>query len=446
MAGWLGFERRVASRFFLEGRMQTLLIIVGVAAGVAVVAYISALISGLQKNTLDKTLGAQAHVTLSAPDDRVLAAGLPGTALPASSAAASGAPAAGVAASGAATTRLAQTQPRAQRPRSLANWQALVPLLEAMPEVAAVSPMVAGAGLALRGEAQKAITLLGVDLDRYDRIIGLRSKLVAGLARLGPGEAIIGRDLADDLGLRVGDRLTVVTAASGSNNGTDSGADNGANSSAALQVTALVDLGVRELNRRSVIVPLRTAQSLVGLPGGATNLDLTLVDVWAAPALATRLAARWPAKVESWQQVNAQLVSALNAQSVSTGLIRGVVMVVVILGIASVLVVSVVQKRREIGILRAMGATRGQVLRIFLLQGAIVGALGSALGVLLAVGLIWAFTTFVRGSDGLPLFNISLSVALALRIAAIATLCGVLAAVAPARRAASLDPAQAIRL
>jgi lipoprotein-releasing system permease protein len=109
-------------------------------------------------------------------------------------------------------------------------------------------------------------------------------------------------------------------------------------------------------------------------------------------------------------------------------------------------VVSVVQKRREIGILRAMGATQGQVLRIFLLQGAIVGALGSALGVLLAVLLIWAFTTFVLGSDGLPLFNITLEPALALRVAAVATVCGVLAAVAPARRAARLDPAEAIRL
>jgi lipoprotein-releasing system permease protein len=131
---------------------------------------------------------------------------------------------------------------------------------------------------------------------------------------------------------------------------------------------------------------------------------------------------------------------------VSTSLIRGVVMIVVVLGIASVLVVSVVQKRREIGILRAMGATQGQVLRIFLLQGAIVGALGSALGVLLAVLLIWAFTHFVRGSDGLPLFDITLAPGLALRVAAVATICGVLAAVAPARRAAKLDPAQAIRL
>ena len=69
MFTWLGFERRVATRFLREGRMQTLLIIVGVAAGVAVVTYISALISGLQSNTLDKTLGAQPHLSISPSDD-----------------------------------------------------------------------------------------------------------------------------------------------------------------------------------------------------------------------------------------------------------------------------------------------------------------------------------------------------------------------------------------
>jgi lipoprotein-releasing system permease protein len=153
-----------------------------------------------------------------------------------------------------------------------------------------------------------------------------------------------------------------------------------------------------------------------------------------------------PLKVESWQETNAQLVSALNAQSVSTAVIRGVVLIVVVLGIASVLVVSVVQKRREIGILRAMGATRGQVLRIFLLQGAVVGALGSLLGVLLAVLLIWLFTALVRGADGLPLFAIKLSLSTALQVALLATVAGVLAAIAPARRAAALDPAQAIRI
>ena len=409
---WPGFELRVALRFLREGHMQTLLIIVGVAAGVAVIAYVSALINGLQSNTLAKTLGAQAHISLRAPDDLVTPAALP---VP------------GVAV-------LTETQPRAQRLRSVANWQALVPLLERLPDVAGVSPMVSGSGLALRGEASQAIALMGVDLDRYDRVVGLRSKVVSGSPRLLPGEAIVGRELAQDLGVRVGDRLTVQT---GSVSGTVSDS---------VRVTALVDLGVKDLNRRTVIVPLRAAQSLLALPGGATQLDLTLKDVWVAQTLARALQGQFPYKIESWQESNAQLVSALNAQSISTSIIRGVVLAVVVLGIASVLVVSVVQKGREIGILRAMGATRGQVLRVFLVQGAVVGVLGSVLGLLLAVALIWVFTHFVRGSDGLPLFSIALPPAMALQVALIASVCGVLAAVAPARRAAALDPAQAIRM
>jgi lipoprotein-releasing system permease protein len=408
MLDWLGFERRVALRFLREGRMQTLLIIVGVAAGVAVIAYISALIDGLQGSTLTKTLGAQAHITLHSPDDVVLPA------RPAASQA----------------TVMSDTQAREQRPRSMINWQALVPLLERREDITAVSPMVSGSGLALRGEATQAIALMGVDLDRYDRIVSLRSKVVSGQASLAPGEAVIGRELASDLGVRVGDRLTLQTGTV---------ADS-------VRVTALVDLGVRDLNRRTVIVPLRTAQSLLGLPGGATSLDLTVKDVWTADVLARELRRELPYKIEAWQEVNAQLVSALNAQSVSTALIRGVVLVVVVLGIASVLVVSVVQKSREIGILRAMGATRGQILRVFLVQGAVVGALGSLLGLALAIVMIWLFTHFVRGSDGLPLFAISLPLATAVRVALLATVCGVLAAIAPARRAARMDPAQAIRI
>ena len=404
----LGFEWRVAVRFLREGRMQTVLIVVGVAAGVAVIAYISALISGLQSNLIAKTLGTQAHISVRVPDDVVT----PAMTHPSG------------------TVVLSEAQPRAQRLRSIANWQALVPLLEANPVITAVSPMVAGGGLALRGEATQAIALQGVELNRYEGIIGLRGKVVSGTARLLPGEAIVGGELATDLGVRVGDRLTLQTGTV-----TD-----------AARVTALIDLGVKDLNRRTVIVSLRSAQNLLGLPGGATSIDLKVKDVWAAESLAQDLRGQFPYKIESWQENNAQLVSALNAQSVSTALIRGVVMVVVVLGIASVLVVSVVQKQREIGILRAMGATRAQILRLFLVQGAVVGALGSVLGIALAVGMIWLFARFVRGTDGLPLFDISLSPTLAVQVAAIATVCSVLAAVAPARRAAAMDPAQAIRI
>lgn len=403
----LGFEWRVALRFLREGRLQTLLIVVGVAAGVAVVTYISVLIDGLQRNTLARTLGSQAHVVLLPPDERVLpvlprAAGDPG---------------------------FGDTQVRAQRLRALPDWPQRVRLLDARAGVVAVSPTLGGAALAQRGEATRAVTLTGVDLDRHDRVIGLRARSVAGEPRLGPGEAVAGVTLADDLGVRVGDLLTVSSGARVQT----------------LRITALVDLGATELNRRMLYAPLRSAQSLFDLPGGAARIELTLADVWAAQALADELARQWPLRVESWQQTNAQLVSALHAQRVSTTLIRGVVLLVVVLGIASVLVVSVVQKQREIGILRAMGATRGQVQRIFLLQGALLGVAGSLLGIGLAMAMVSAFVHFARGADGLPLFAITLQPGLALRVAGVALVAGVLAAIAPARRAARLEPAQAIR-
>ena len=406
MRHW-GFEFTVAVRFLREGRFQSLLIVFGVAAGVAVVAYISALVTGLQRNTLDKTLGAQAHLVITPPEERVTAV------LPRPP----------------GERAFSDVQPRAQRLRNLTNWPQVSASLEREPGVAAVSPLVAGSGLAQRGEASRAVTVAGVEIERYARVVGLGSKLVAGSLRLGPGEAIAGLTLASDLGVRVGDRITLVTGTR----------------SEVLRLTGLVDLGVRELNRRTLLVPLRTGQTLFELPGGATQLDVTLHDVWAAQALAARLAQQLPYKVESWQDTNSQLVSALNAQSVSTTIIRAVVMVVVVLGIASVLVVSVVQKQREIGILRAMGATRGQVLRVFLLQGALVGAVGSSMGVVLASALVFLFTRFVRGADGAPLFDITLPLGMAVQVALLAALAGVLAAVAPARRASRMDPAQAMR-
>mgnify|MGYP001014980751 CR=1 FL=1 len=403
------FALTVALRFLREGRFQTLLIVVGVAAGVAVVTYISALIEGLQGNTIRRTLGTQAHLVVQPPEQRSTPS------LP---------PAAG-------STMLRDVQARAQRPRTVDNWRAVEQALAGTPGVTAVTSVVSGSALAVRGEASRSVALVGIDLDGYDRIVSLRGSLAQGVARVAPGEALIGVQLALDLGVGVGDRFVVRT---------------GAEAADTFQIAGLVDLGNRELNRRSVFVTHTAAQSLLGVPGGVTQVWATVADLFGADRLAQRISRQLGLQVESWMESNAQLLSALNAQSVSTRLIRTFTALVVMLGIASVLVVSVVQKRKEIGILRAMGATRAQMTQVFLVQGALVGLAGSLLGVVLAAVLLWGFSTFVRGSDGLPLFSVGLGWDLAWKVPLAATLAGVLAAVAPARRAARLDPAQAIRL
>lgn len=405
----MGFALTIAIRFLREGRFQSLLIIVGVATGVAVVTYVSALIDGLQGNTIRRTLGTQAHIVVKPFEEKSVSSL--------------------IARSGELVAR--DIQPRAQRPRSIDNWRSLATEIAATPGIVAVTPIASGAGLAIRGEASRSVAMIGIELDSYDRIVSLREKIIEGVARVAPGEAMIGLQLAEDLGVSIGERIVLRT---------------GGEAADTFKVSAIFDLGNRDLNRRNVYITLKSAQSLFNIPGGATNIYATVTELFSADHTAALLKQRTGADIESWMESNAQLLAALDAQTISTRLIRGFTTLVVMLGIASVLVVSVVQKRREIGILRAMGATRAQMTRVFLMQGGIVGLVGSVLGAVLAKLLLWGFSMFVLGSDGKPLFMTELPLDLVLTVTLVATMCGVLAAAAPARSAAKLDPAQAIRI
>ena len=216
--------------------------------------------------------------------------------------------------------------------------------------------------------------------------------------------------------------------------------ETGQQSAAIVNIAAVFELGVRELDARYVYLDLKQAQSLLNLPGGITVLDLTVEEIFTAQAIAARIARLTGLKAESWMETNAQLMSGLTAQSMSTNMIVVFVALSVAFGIASVLSVSVVQRTREIGILRATGATRQQILRIFLLQGAVFGLLGSGIGIAASYVLVWMFN-----NAGPGLFYIPISSTLILSSLLLATVTGVIAAAIPSRRAASLDPVEAIR-
>nr|MCU0987874.1 FtsX-like permease family protein [Acetobacteraceae bacterium] len=201
----------------------------------------------------------------------------------------------------------------------------------------------------------------------------------------------------------------------------------------------------KDINRRWVIVPIKTAQTLLNLPGGVTNIDLTVDDIFAAEDVAREIAAASGQLVESWMAINTQLLAAFRNQNMTTRLVRSFLILIVALGIASVLVVSVVQKQREIGILRAMGTSARRVMTIFLIQGALVGAVGAVAGSVLATGLVRLAAVVLRQDDGAPLISGEIEGWLYLSAGLVALVTGVLAAIAPARRAASLDPVQAIR-
>lgn len=407
MNRWTPFEWIAAIRFLKEGRMQTMFIISGIAIGVAVIVFMSAMLAGLQANFIKRVLTSQPQIQLLAPDEvaRPLRRGAKEVEAP-------------------------TIQRPTQRTLSIDQWPKIRDQMQAMQEVTVVSPTVSGSALAVRGEASRAITITGMDPVVYFKIVRLPDYIVAGEARVTSDDIIVGTELAKDLGATVGDKLNV-EAASGA--------------SRVLTITGIVDLGSKGANSRNTYVALRTAQSLLNLIGGVTTIDLTVQDIYAAETLAQEIQASIPVEADSWIKTNAQFFTAVHAQQTTNTLIRVFVGLSVAFGIAAVLAVSVIQRSKDIGILRAMGTSRGQILRVFLIQGGLLGLLGSVFGSAMGAAALVFWHNYARQVDGSELFPLILDRALFIASAVLATVTGVAAAITPALRAANLDPVVAIR-
>ncbi len=401
------FELFVALRFLREGRAQTALILGGTTVGVAVIVFLTALIGGLQTTLVDQTLSSQAHVMLKRPDRvaRVVA------------------PPAGV-----AVTAVVEKLP--ERARSIDEWQQVLAAIRGTGGVVAATPTAAGSAFASRAEVSKSVAIRGIEADSFDAVIRIASKVREGRFGVQGTEAVIGSELASDLGLGVGDKLRLTTA--------DGRGD-------VFTVRGIFDIGNKDVNQRWVLVSLRAAQTLLDLSGGITTIEVKVADVFSAEAMAQEMRSRTGLDADSWMKTNAQLLTALRSQSASSRMIQAFVVVAVALGIASVLGVSVIQKSREIGILKATGTSTRAVKRIFLIEGGIVGIVGSVAGGALGALLAMFFARAVKNPYGDALFPVELTPPLFALASVVAIGTGLAAAYFPARHAARLDPAVVIR-
>ena len=394
MRDWVPFEWIAASRFLREGRLQTVSIMVGVSIGVGVIIFMSAALAGQQANIVKRVLSSQPHIVLLPPQEK--ARPLRGE-----------------------VAEAAIVQKPLQRTRSIDQWQKIVEELRALGTVAAVSPLASGPAFAVRGEASRSVNLQGIEPPSYFRIVPLAEKIVAGTTRLGAQDVVIGTDLGTDLGVTVGDKLNLRVASG---------------RGATLTVSGVVDLGSKFVNQRTAFVALPTAQALLGLPGGVSAIDVTVRDIYAAEDVAQAIRAGTGVEADSWIKTNAQLFLAINAQIIANTTIRFFVGLAVAFGIAAVLIVSVVQKSKEIGI-----------LRVFLLQGAALGLAGSLTGCALGAAAILLWQRLMLNPDGTPLFPLDLDPRLFAAATLLATLTGLVAAFVPALRGSRMDPVVAIR-
>ena len=402
------FEWFVALRYMRDAKGQTALILAAVAVGVSVIVFLSALIGGLQASLIEKTLGSQPHITLRVPreEPRPLVESTTITAI----------------------SRSVQESP--QRLRSIDQWPSVIATAERTEGVTAASPSIAGAGFAMRADAKSPIVVRGIEPERFLAILDIRRRLIAGRFELEAGDVVIGSKLASDLGVAVGDKLRVTST---------EGIDD------VVTVRGVFSLGNQAVDATWVLTSLRHAQALYALPGGVTTIELKVADVFAAERIAGEVAGATGLQADSWMTVNAELLAGLSAQSSSKGLIQFFVVVAVALGIASVLIVSVVQKSREIGILRAVGTPRRRILLVFLIQGGVLGFAGSIVGSGLGAVFAKLFENLAHDASGAPKFPVQLGLPLFGFSVALATGVGLLSALIPARRASRMDPATAIR-
>lgn len=318
----------IAARFLRSSLGQTSLIIAGIGVGIAVVVFVGSLITSLQADLIDSTVGSRPHVTLLPADDGAISGDLAADALE-------------------------------------------------EPEVTSAIPVRRLSVIYADGGVSTALSVTGGTADDLDSVYGLSEAIVDGAYSLEDGEIIVGREFAGTNGIAVGDAVPVILPDG---------------ERVVLTVSGIFDLGSAAANERLAFVdPASAASALDMADDEYSAIEIQVDDVFASTDVAERLATDGITVVD-WQDENEELLSGLAAQSGSSFLIQAFVLIAVALGIASTLAISAVQKTRQIGILKAMGMTDGAAGRIFLLQAAILGIAGVIVGIGIGYLLIWGFS------------------------------------------------------
>ncbi|MDI9501481.1 MAG: ABC transporter permease [Bacillota bacterium] len=377
----------IALRFLRSSKGQTFLIALGIAIGVSVQIFIGSLIEGLQIDLVDTTIGSQSQITVTGTKEE----------------------------------------------ERIADYASVIDTIQNETEgVEHVSPVAEGQALIHYADDNYSIFLRGLDFAESEGIYGIEERLTEGALPTAENEILIGKNLLEDTEMTIGEEVEILT-----NVGEPQTA----------VVTGVFDLENANLNSTWILSTMETAQTLFDYGEEATSIEMQVTDVFAADQIAQQIRKVLSDKVEvsNWKDDNQALLSGLEGQSYSSYMIQIFVMISVLLGIASVLAITVVQKSRQIGILKAMGIRDGASSLIFLFQGMLLGIAGAVLGIALGLGLTYAFSTFALNPDGTPIVPLYINPNFIALSAAFAIVVSTLASLIPARKSSKLDPIEVIR-
>lgn len=374
---------RIALRFLTSSKVQTVGIALGIAVGISVQIFVGVLIISLQNSLVEGTIGNAPHITVLPGDDDLY----------------------------------------------IDDWEGAISEFEDVDDIRDISVSISTNAL-FNTPANKSFPglLRGFDIERSNGIYDISGRIYDGRQPGKVGEVLVGRENQEELGLIVGDELTVILA-------------NG--SSISVTISGFFDFENAAVNQGWVITELSTVQSILSLGNVVSAIEMQVGDVFAADSTAEKVEGSLTDKslvVSNWKAENEGLLSALQAQGQSSYMIQFFVIVAVFIAIASILAISVTQKSRQLGILKAMGINNLNSSLIFMFQGLILGVIGGVLGVGLGLGLFQGF--IVGASSGIEPF-IDWNFVIGSGIMAV--LASTFASLIPAIKSLRLDPIEVIR-
>lgn len=404
------FEFFVALRYLFSRRKQTfiylisLMSIAGVALGVGALVVVLGVYNGLTTDMRDKILGANAHAIVMS-----------------------------------------------SVPSAFARHGDLRERALAVPGVTGATPFIYTEVMLSAPGGVKGVALRGIDPAGAPAVLSMLRHMRVGsagdLVREGAPGIIIGEELAARLGLGLGSRVNLLSSS-------------GQKSSAGyaprirpFEVVGLFKTGMFEYDSSLAFVSLDAARDVLGLPQAYVSAyELTVADLFRAEETARAVTAALgaPFYARSWMEMNANLFAALKLEKIGMFILLAMVVLIGSFSIVATLVMLVMEKRRDIAVMMSMGATSGMVRRIFMLQGTVIGLVGTLLGYAMGLSLGWLLKRYqfiklpenVYTLDHLP---ISISLSDVLIVGASALLLCFLATLYPASQAARLQPAEALR-
>lgn len=377
---------RIAWRFLKDSKAQTMIIVLGIAIGVSVQVFIGLLSKGLETTLLNKVIGNSPHITA------YFAKG------------------------------------------GMEGWQDNKSKINAVSkDINVVSPVAEQQAFIKLTDIKEPARIRGFMPNDLNKLYDIKRKVYEGKIIESNGQALIGKELKERLDLKLGDKLSIVTI---DKRNID------------LTIVGFYDLGSAGLNRFWVFTDLKTAQDLIGFGDKITSIEIGIANPYLADNLSKKVSDSLndkDIKVQNWKDENKLLLSGIMGQKICTVIIQFFVLLAAVLSIVSVLGITVTQKYKQIGILKAMGIRDGSAAFIFLMQAFILGVIGTAIGIGFAMLYIKGFNTYILTAEGKPVVDIIIDNRFIIVSSIIDIAASTLAAFLPASKTYRLSPVDIIK-